>query len=182
MFNERNIDSEEHFDPEFYKFATYQMVSQNYPYVGESMAAFNSLEQELDDALCDLINQDDPEIGLVVLKGLSFDNKMYMWSRFIQYYSQYIENDNDKIKWQSCCCDMIERMKEIKKLRNQIAHANWDGMNKDFFVPSESFVDKKGIKYKYLEINEKAFQTIINSISNLEDEFVTLHAEFMKLP
>lgn len=149
MINKHEIDSDEYYNPEFYKYASYEITSEYYPYIGELISLFNSLDNSLNECLIDFINNENVDIGLIVISDLSFSNKMRIWKKLVMWYLS-------KIKNKSLQTHLIKKLEEIYKeladkasIRNTIGHADWENMNEKLFVKSKTKSGKDGIKHYF---------------------------------
>jgi hypothetical protein len=181
MINKHNIDSDEYYNLDFYKYATYEIIKQNYPLVGEVISLFNSLENELNEHLVDYINDEIEDIGWIVICELDFSSKLKLWKRILSYILSTEENIKLKTDLTNKMLSLHKDIINMMEIRNKIAHADWDNMSEKFFVKVDTKLEKDGIRHKYLTINEEEFEKIISEFENVEERLMEFGTQVDKI-
>jgi len=137
------------------------------PFIGLIIMYFNSLESSLDSVLCENFTDRTDSTGLIVLNKMGFSAKIDLLKRFCDDF-QFSLNENLEGYER-----LINDLKESARLRNLVAHANWQSTNEEGYAFVRLKMSKKGIQQEYVQFTEESLQKIIELIlttrSNLHD-------------
>lgn len=174
--NKHSVDDDEYYNPQFYKFAPYEIVKQNYPFIGEIISLFNSLENLINDSLIEYINEDFDAIGWIVISELPFSAKLKLWKRLLQFILSFEKNNTLKDELKKECSKLSNDIEKLMEIRNKVAHADWDNIGENLFAKVNSKLDEDTIRHHYVRINETEFEKIISEFEAVEQRF----AQFTK--
>jgi Icc-related predicted phosphoesterase len=128
------------------------------PYIGLIIMYFNSLESFLDSVLCESFTDRTDSTGLIVLNQMSFSSKVELLKRFC---------DNFQISLGKNLKDydqLVNNLKESARLRNLVAHANWETTNEEGYTFVKLKMSKKGMHQEYVQFTEESLTKIIELI------------------
>lgn len=173
MIEKFPIDSDQYYDPAFFKFAPFELTKEYYPLIGELISIFNGIENDLNESLVTLINYELDEIGWIVISELTYSSKVTTWCRLVGFYMLEIEkeklNDIEKAKEDF---ETIEKtLRELGADRNMIAHADWEGMNENQYVKVKTKPNKNQIEHSHIKLTKEEFEKIIERYEKWGLEF-----------
>ena len=175
------IDSDEHYNPRFYKPVAYEILEEYYPLIGQVIASFNSLEDDINEALVDYINNKIDEIGWTIIADMPFYSKLHLWNKLIELWArQDLEINEPEIQFfLNDAQNIFKKINRLSELRNKIVHADWDNMNEKLFAKSKAKTGKKGIEHIYLSINSEEFEKITDQLDEVSKEFYSFNKKFL---
>lgn len=169
MLETFDISDDQYYDPEFYSFASYDIVEANYPLIGEVISIFNSIENTLNDDLVELINQDIDTIGWIIISDMQFSTKFNLWKKIVSYALSLIAQPEKKDQFISEFKELSTSIQEAAVIRNKIAHADWDNINEKLFAKTKTKLAKdNNIAHGYLKINKEEFNKIIETMTQTD--------------
>ncbi len=137
------------------------------PFIGLIIMYFNSLESSLDSVLCENFTDRTDSTGLIVLNKMGFSAKIDLLKRFCDDF-QFSLNENLEGYER-----LINDLKESARLRNLVAHANWQSTNEEGYAFVRLKMSKKGMQQEYVQFTEESLEKIIEliltTLSNLHD-------------
>ena len=137
------------------------------PFIGLIIMYFNSLESSLDSVLCENFTDRTDSTGLIVLNKMGFSTKIDLLKRFCDDFQFSLDKELDGYE------RLINDLKESARLRNVIAHANWESTNEEGYTFVRLKMSKNGMQQEYVQFTEESLQKIIELIlktsSNLSD-------------
>ncbi|MFT7003969.1 MAG: hypothetical protein ACJAWW_001321 [Sulfurimonas sp.] len=137
------------------------------PFIGLIIMYFNSLESSLDSVLCENFTDRTDATGLIVLNKMGFSAKIDLLKRFCDDFQVSLDKELDGYE------RLINDLKESARLRNLVAHANWQSTNEEGYAFVRLKMSKKGMQQEYVQFTEESLQKIIELIletrSNLDD-------------
>lgn len=136
-------------------------------FIGLIIMYFNSLESSLDSVLCENFTDRTDSTGLIVLNKMGFSAKIDLLKRFCDDFQFSLDKKLEGYE------KLINDLKESARLRNLVAHANWQSTNEDGYAFVRLKMSKKGMQQEYVQFTEESLQKIIELIhstrSNLYD-------------
>ena len=137
------------------------------PFIGLIIMYFNSLESSLDSVLCENFTDRTDSTGLIVLNKMGFSAKIDLLKRFCDDFQFSLNENLEGFE------RLINDLKESARLRNLVAHANWESTDEEGYAFVKLKISKKGIQQEYVQFTEESLQKIIELIlktrSNLHD-------------
>src|SRR4051812_21588057 len=105
---DQKVNSDEHYNPIFYKPASYELVEDTYPLIGQVTSLFNAQDDLLSEIMIDYINPDDAEIGWILISNMQFSQKTDIWEKLLHWHI----HDNEDLVYE----EKIRLCEQIKKL------------------------------------------------------------------
>jgi hypothetical protein len=128
------------------------------PLIGLVVMYFNGLESSLDSALCEIFTDRTDSIGLIVLHRMSYSAKVELFKRFGDDFHLSINQEIDNYN------ELLNNLKEAGRLRNLVAHANWENTDNDGFTYVKFKISKRGMEQEYVQFSEDSLNKIIDLI------------------
>lgn len=165
---EQIVDSDKHYTPEFYKPAPAEILEAYYPLIGEVASQFNYVDDLLSESLVGFINQDDDEIGWIVIAGMQFNQKVDLWEKILKW-SIHDSDWNEAVKASETLKvkDISLELKDVATKRNKIVHADWEGISDKLLVKTKTKNSDKGVQHCYVSIEKSEFDKIIDQFDSL---------------
>lgn len=183
MIEKLPVDSERYYSPSFSKFASFERTKEYYPLIGELISIFNGIEQELNESLVTLINNEQDEIGWILISDMPYSSKVKTWSRLINYYINELEEKGgkDSSKINKDYKSIEKTLEELGTDRNAIAHADWEGMNENLYVKARTKHSKNGVEHFHIKLNKEEFEKLIERFDKWSLEFSNFNTSIEKL-
>ncbi|TFB07993.1 hypothetical protein E3V08_06155 [Candidatus Atribacteria bacterium MT.SAG.1] len=141
--------------------------------IGWFLIEFSRLEHDFNLVIAEFFGDDYHEIGYIVIKKLSFLNKIEL---FYDLYLGPVSFSKKNKQNQERLLDIKNRLNSINTFRNRVVHANWSSLNKDGFVRTKIITDSQGdgvIKFERIKITPKIIKKNIAEINKLIDDIET---------
>lgn len=138
--------------------------------IGRFLIWFSNLEHVLDIEIANLISSHSHDEGYVVTKELEMRQKIEIFYNLALPRVLYSEKRRDK---------KIERLNFIKKqlenlseLRNKVAHAKWNTLDKDKFIRVDTKTNKVNgfIKFRKFKITPAIIRRGTRDVESLTDK------------
>lgn len=145
--------------------------------VGSFMMNFSYLDHELNIAIANIINDRAHDVGYAIVERIMMRNKIEL---FYKLYSRLESATDNKTK---SVLDKIRKdFEDMNEYRNQIAHANWQTINKEGEVRVKIVVDSKEgyIKFKKVKITPKDIKLKVEQIDELYDRLTDYTEKVMQ--
>jgi hypothetical protein len=142
-------------------------------YIGSFLIWFSNLEHGLDIEIANLINERFHDEGYIIIKDLEMFGKIELYYN-LAFPKVHIANKRKALK--------LKRLGTIKKqleglaiLRNKIAHARWNTLDKDGFVRVDTKTNKENgfIKFRKFKITPTTMRQGMKDIENLVEKLST---------
>ena len=128
------------------------------PLIGLVIMRFNGLEKLLDSIICQRINDRSDQLGLLVINKLSYSSKIDLFKRL----------SDDLLR---CCGESIDEyaglindLKECGRLRNIVAHADWDSTDHEGYTFLSVKINQDGILQEYVQFSIESLNKIVELI------------------
>jgi hypothetical protein len=128
------------------------------PLIGYMVHIFNSLDEQLNSAICTLINDRTDEPGAIIIHKMSYSSKVELFNNLVISIQNAFEKEISSFN------ALIENLKKCGALRNAVVHADWDNMNEKGFTYVKMSFTKKGIQQHYWQFTPDSLNTAINFI------------------
>ena len=99
---------------------TQEFLDQTAPLIGYLVHSFNTLKEELNSKICNLINARADEPGLLVIYKMNYSSKVDLFNRYLT------SMQNAFVKKIPFFESFISELKELGRLRNAVIHADWE--------------------------------------------------------
>jgi hypothetical protein len=144
--------------------------------IGGFIISFNSIENELNISIAELLHQGTHEFGYQVVERLMMKNKIDL---FYKLYLSLASHTKKKHK------DHLKKLKDdlddLNDFRNMIVHGNWILYNKDGYLRSKFTSDKDEgyIKFKFTQIGKYDFKKKMKKLVGLENNLRGLAERYL---
>ncbi len=135
-----------------------EYISNAIPFIGLIIIYFNSLESSLDAILCENFTDRTDSTGLIVLNTMGFSAKIDLLKRFCDDFQFSLDKELEGYE------RLINDLRESTRLRNLVAHTNWESTNEEGYAFVRLKMSKKGMKQEYVQFTEESLQKIIELI------------------
>jgi len=131
--------------------------------IGVFLFSFSSLEHELNTSISEFFIDDAVHLGYLVIKNLSFRNKIDLFNDLLTSYLAFSKNKELNIKKSKI---VYQNLILINSFRNNIVHADWTTLDKNNFVRTKIVVDEDGemVKGRRVKISVKDINRNIKNI------------------
>jgi hypothetical protein len=142
-------------------------------YIGSFLIWFSNLEHSLDIELANLINERSHDEGYIVIKDLEMFEKIEL------YYNLSFPRVNFANKRKAHKLKQLgiirKRLEDLAILRNRIAHAKWNTLDKHGFVRADTKTNKENglIKFRKFKITPTIMRQGMRDIENLAEKLST---------
>lgn len=133
-------------------------LSDSLPLVGEIIMYFNGLESSLDSFLCETFTDRTDSTGLIVLHKMGYSAKVDLFKRFADDFHLSMEQPFDGYH------TLMSNLKESGRLRNLVAHADWENTDDDGYTYVSLRISKKQMEQEYVQFSLESLQKIITLI------------------
>jgi len=144
-----------------------KVAKKYFPLIGEFLISFSILEQELNLAIADFINERGHEPGLVIIEKITTSNKIDL------FYKMYVRLESFNNKKHKTILDKLRsQLNDLNSFRNSVVHANWQSLSKDGYVRTKIVVDTDEgfVKFRKVLITPKVIRQKIKEIDGLSEK------------
>lgn len=132
--------------------------------IGLFLINFSILENDLNLAIADFINERGHEPGFVIIEKITTGNKIDL------FYKLYVRLGSFKDKKSRKILDKIkDQLESLNAFRNNIVHANWQSLTEDGFVRTKIVVDNQEgyVRFKKVQITPRIIKEKIKELDKL---------------
>lgn len=134
--------------------ASEEFLEKTAPLIGYIVHSFNTLEELLNEAICQLISDRTDMFGLLVIYKMNYAAKVGLFKRFLIQ--------------QEYCCEkklpifdkLITNLTKAGNLRNQVIHADWESAHDDGYTLCKVKINSKGIQHEYMQFSPESLEKI----------------------
>lgn len=137
---------------------------------------FNTLEKQIDAAVCEVFSDRSDAIGLLILHGMQYSAKVDLYKRLCDD----LHHDAGKIPPKFV--NLIEQLKEAARLRNLVVHADWNNTDAEGYTYTRMVLSNKGMKQEYAQLTGESLEKILEDfelIGNQLDEYKDEREKFL---
>jgi hypothetical protein len=145
------------------------------PLIGYIVHRFNTLEELLNEAICNLFFDDMDWLGLHVIYKRSYSDKVDLFKRLL------IEDQNGLGKKMPIFENFISKLSEAGNLRNMVVHADWESAHPDGYTLCKLIINQKGIQHEYVQFTEESLENILSLINETSEMFDQYEEERQEL-
>ena len=131
-------------------------LSNSLPLIGEIIVYFNGLESSLDSFLCKTFTDRTDATGLIVLHKMGYSAKVDLFKRFADDFHFCMEQPFEGY------AKLMSNLKESGRLRNLVAHADWENTDDDGYTYVSLRISKKQMEQEYVQFSVESLQKIID--------------------
>lgn len=185
IFSTRHIDDDAFWDPSNLKYCSYEVESKFYPYIGELVSEFNSLEDSLDDDLVDYIGNDTmPNAAEIIISTMTFGQKWKLWvdillNYFSEDFYEITDSESEKlVQYKAKVSEFGKIFERFGKIRNAVVHGMWVYMDEHGLIKTKTKTNaKKQLIHEHVKVNIDDFEILIDEIGQFEDAFLEFNEE-----
>ena len=133
--------------------------------IGYIVHRFNTLDDLLNSAICELLFDDCDTIGLQVIYRRTYADKVDLFKRIL------IEHQCQLSKKLPVFKQLISNLNKAGKLRNQVVHAEWETAHEDGYTLCKLKINRNGIQHEYVQFTPESLKSILEFIDNTCDMF-----------
>ena len=142
-------------------------VSGDYaPLLGLFIINFSILEDLLNSAIADSVNDRTHHFGFIIIERLTIKNKIDLFYNLNLLCESYSDsNKKEKLN------DIKNKCLALNTFRNNIAHANWHSLADNGYVRTKIVVDNEDgfVKFRRLQITPKIIEQKLKELDDLID-------------
>ncbi len=142
-----------------------KFLDETAPLIGYIVHFFNALEQTLDHAIFENINDRTDEQGAVIIHKLSYSAKVDLFYRLIRSMELSFGKNLPSFNL------LFQNLKKCGTLRNAVVHADWNNVNEDGYTYVKLDFNKDGLKQHYWQFTTESLMDIIKLISETNQAF-----------
>jgi hypothetical protein len=142
-------------------------------YIGSFLICFSYLEHSLEIELANLINERSHDDGYILIKDLEMFEKIELYYNLAFPRVNFAEKRKAlKLKQLG---DIRKQLEELAVLRNKVAHAKWNTLDKDGFVRVDAKTNKQNglINFRKFKITPIIIRQGMRDIENLAEKLST---------
>ena len=144
-------------------------------HIGAFLISFSTLEHRLDIELSNLINDRSHDEGYLIIKDLEMSAKIELFYN-LAFPRIHSKNINKRKKEQRLfrLTSIRKQLEDLSILRNKIAHAKWNTLDKDGYIRVDTKTKKEDgfIKFRKLKITTATIRESIGKIPVLIEKLV----------
>ncbi len=146
--------------------ASEEFLEKTAPLIGYIVHSFNSLEQLLNDTICQLFHDDMDFMGLIVIHKLNYSAKVDLFKRFL------IEQQTMMGMELPVFDSLVKNLEKAGELRNQVIHADWESAHADGYTLCKLVINtKNGFQQEYIQFTPEALEEILQLIDETYSMF-----------
>jgi len=133
-------------------------LSNLYSLIGMIVVDFNGLESSLDSVLCEIFSDRSDATGLIVLHKMGYAAKVDLFKRFNDDFQSSLNTQIEGYE------QLLSNLRESGRLRNLVAHADWENTDEDGYTYIKLNISKKGMEQQYVQFSEESLEKIYELI------------------
>lgn len=143
------------------------VLFESLPLVGMVVLQFNMLENSIDSAICAAINDRTDAVGLLVIDGMGFVQKVELYRRLCENLHATVPGPVASF------AGLAARLKDVATLRNHVVHANWITSDTQGYTYTRMQIKRGGMQQEYVQLTPEAMRKVGDEIKGASDQ---LHA------
>lgn len=136
-----------------------EYLEQALPLIGEVIMYFNGLEGELNSFLCECFTDRTDSMGLIVMGSMSYSAKVNLLKRLCDDFHLALQRSTAGYE------KIITDLNECARLRNMVAHADWESIDEDAYTYVKLKISKTGMQQEYMQFTKESLLKIVNLIN-----------------
>lgn len=148
--------------------------------IGICLVVFAELESELEYRLYELVNDRSSQLGMVVTRTMSFEQKLQIYIDLLR-----LVGPESSTQYQADVSQLKKHLKRAGEVRNIIAHAKWQSITQDGYVFSSIDTISNSspeLNLKYFKLhkdNLEQYRAYLQGVANAVDY---IHSEYLEAP
>jgi hypothetical protein len=141
-----------------------EYLAEALPFVGEVIMYFNGLEDHLNSFLCEWFTDRTDQMGLVVMGSMAYAAKVELFKRLCDDFHNTMRISTVGYP------QIINKLQECARLRNMVAHANWESMNEEGYTFVKLKISKAGLNQEYMQFTKESLLSIVDLLMKTRNE------------
>ena len=142
-----------------------QMMSEALSWIGVVVWYFNTLEKMLDSAICQSISEHTDSLGLLVIHGMPYGQKVELYRRLCEVLHATVGGPVPSF---SCLAD---KLKAVALSRNLVVHADWSSSDADGYAFTKMIFKKGNMVQEYAQLTPEAMEKVADEIMGAKKQF-----------
>jgi len=155
--------------------ATENFLEETAPLIGYIVHSFNTLEELLNSAICELFYDSSDTKGLLVIYRMNYAAKVDLFKRFV------LDEQKCLGKKMLSFDKFIGNLISAGKLRNTVVHADWESAHDDGYTLCRLKLNSKGLQHEYVQFTSQSLQSILQLIDQTCEMFDVYEEEHEEL-
>jgi len=141
------------------------------PLIGYIVHSFNTLEELLNSAICQLFHDDADSTGLLVIYKMNYAAKVDLFKRILVTQQTAFGIKLPIFE------KLFKNLTKAGELRNKVIHADWESAHDDGYTLCKLKINSKGIQHEYIQFTPEALEKILQLIDETCEMFDTYEEE-----
>jgi len=151
---------------------TETFLEETAPLIGYIVHSFNSLEESLNSAICQLFHDDSDTLGLLVIYRMNYAAKVDLFKRIL---NERQFGDPQKL---SILEKLYANLTKAGELRNKVVHADWESAHDDGYTLCRLKINSKGIlQHEYVQFTPESLEKILQLIDETDEMLYNYNEE-----
>jgi len=152
-------------------------IAEIMPLIGELVITFNRIDSSINIYIKDLVSNSfyEDEIPYIFISEMNYSSKINVLKKLYNYFLRTTQKEYKK--------DLEKIISELQKagtIRNNIIHAEWDEVSKDYMVKIKTKVKQSGAVNIYRIINSDTIKKEILFIEDTQENLEKFDDEYME--
>tara|TARA_B100000745_G_scaffold296224_1_gene241319 strand:+ start:4332 stop:4892 length:561 start_codon:yes stop_codon:yes gene_type:complete len=147
--------------------------------IGSFLMDFSSLEDTIDSLLIERINDRSHEFGFQTIKLFKFKQKIILLRDNYKSLIRYLSSDSKKLRLLSIVDSSYADLVKLSEFRNKVAHANWETLDKNFFVTTDVKEDTQGVYFVRTKISCRLLYNASRKCGSLSKRIFNDHEKIL---
>ena len=135
--------------------------------IGLVVWRFNSIERALDQAICAGINDRSDSMGLIVIHGMQYAQKVELYRRMCEDLHEAAGGTVPSF------AGLIDALKAASTHRNLVVHADWTNSDAEGYTFTKVQIKNGGMMQEYAQLTVESMEKVCDEMSTT---FERLHA------
>ncbi|PNG52291.1 hypothetical protein WDL1CHR_06203 [Variovorax sp. WDL1] len=135
------------------------------PLIGMVVLLFNALEKSIDSAICEAINDRTDSVGLLVIHGMPYGQKVDVYERLCEDLHATVEGPVPSFQ------GLIARLKAVSVLRNLVVHADWLSSDAKGYTYTRLHIKRGGMRQEYVQLTPDSMGKVAAAIQGASAQF-----------
>lgn len=145
--------------------------------IGIVVWRFNALERSLDRAICESINDRTDAVGMIVIHGMQFAQKVELYRRLCEDLHASVAGPVPSFT------GLVDRLKGVAKVRNLVVHADWSNSDAEGYTYTRMQIKQGDMQQEYVQLTSESMERVaeeIGAASNQLDAYYLERAELLR--
>ena len=134
-------------------------------YIGLVVWRFNTLERSLDHAICKATNDRTDAVGLIVIHGMPYSQKVELYRRMCEDLHEAVRNPVPSFD------GLIDALKKAAINRNLVVHADWTTSDAKGYTFTKLQIKNGGMAQEYAQLTVESMESICDEMTATLGQF-----------